>query len=526
MPKPAANSIKSTARDQLKQGGVLKWPLSEIAENFNYNELDGALADGLAIERALMPIVMISDATGTVSPNSDYLTSAKLNERSGKQVVTYEINPKARWSDGTPLSWKDFEASWTALSGKNNKYKISSSAGYELISSVRRGKTDQDVIVTFASPFSDWKSLFSPLYPAKIIGTPDGFNTGYLGKFPVTSGAFSFQKIDKTAKTLTVVRNDRWWGKRAILDKIVYRALASDAAAGAFANGEVDFFNIGPNSAAYDQAKEVKSAEIRKAAGPNYRHLTFNGARGPLKDVRVRQAIMAALNRKIIAESDLQGLDWKAEPLNNHFYVTNQKGYSNNGKDVGEYKPSKAKSLLDASGWKMAGSFRAKNGKTLELEFVIPANSSTSTNEGKLIRLMLGAVGIKVNVKPVPLQDFFDKYVNAGKFDLTAFSWIGTPFPISTAKSIYSKPTNGNIQQNYTGVGSDKLDAAMDSAEAATNSAQVIADVNAADVLIWSQANVLPLYQRPDIFAVKKSLANVGAYGFQDPRYENMGFIK
>ncbi|MDX3078659.1 ABC transporter family substrate-binding protein, partial [Streptomyces sp. MI02-7b] len=101
VPKSDANNIKATDRDQLKQGGTLKWPVGEIAENFNYGEVDGALADGFDVERALLPITMLSDAAGNVSPNPDYLTSAKVDDSSGKQVVTYEINPKAKWSDGT-----------------------------------------------------------------------------------------------------------------------------------------------------------------------------------------------------------------------------------------------------------------------------------------------------------------------------------------------------------------------------------------------------------------------------------------
>ncbi|MFJ5221000.1 ABC transporter family substrate-binding protein, partial [Streptomyces sp. NPDC088354] len=83
-----------------------------------------------------------------------------------------------------------------------------------------------------------------------------------------------------------------------------------------------------------------------------------------------------------------------------------------------------------------------------------------------------------------------------------------------------------NIQQNYTGIGSDELDAAMNKAAADTDTTQAITDANAADVLIWQQANLLPLYQRPEIFAAKSNLANIGASGFQDLSYENVGFLK
>jgi len=47
-----------------------------------------------------------------------------------------------------------------------------------------------------------------------------------------------------------------------------------------------------------------------------------------------------------------------------------------------------------------------------------------------------------------------------------------------------------------------------------------------ADGLIWKLVNVLPLYQRPQLVAAKQALANVGARGFHDLRYEDIGFTR
>jgi peptide/nickel transport system substrate-binding protein len=66
----------------------------------------------------------------------------------------------------------------------------------------------------------------------------------------------------------------------------------------------------------------------------------------------------------------------------------------------------------------------------------------------------------------------------------------------------------------------------MNKAAADTDPAQTITDTNAADVLIWKQSNLIPLYQRPDIYAVKSTLANIGAYGFADLHYQDIGFTK
>jgi peptide/nickel transport system substrate-binding protein len=107
-PPPAtANEVKATSRDQLQDGGKLTWPVSSLPSNWNYNQLDGTEQDGTYMILALMPQVFIADAKGALSYNPDYLTGPPTLVTEPKQVVTYELNPKAMWYDGTPVTWED-----------------------------------------------------------------------------------------------------------------------------------------------------------------------------------------------------------------------------------------------------------------------------------------------------------------------------------------------------------------------------------------------------------------------------------
>ncbi len=127
----------------------------------------------------------------------------------------------------------------------------------------------------------------------------------------------------------------------------------------------------------------------------------------------------------------------------------------------------------------------------------------------------------------MPSDDFFEKYINTGNFDFTVFSWIGTPFPISSSKSIYAEPKGEDIQQNYARVGSAELDALFDKATSEFDEQKAIDIGNQIDAMIWDEVHSLTLYQRPEIVATKSSLANFGAFGFATPpRYEDIGFIK
>ena len=54
-------------------------------------------------------------------------------------MVTYELNPKAIWYDGTPITAADYIAQWKASNGTNHAYQISASSGYDQIESVVEG---------------------------------------------------------------------------------------------------------------------------------------------------------------------------------------------------------------------------------------------------------------------------------------------------------------------------------------------------------------------------------------------------
>jgi peptide/nickel transport system substrate-binding protein len=523
--------INEKPLDQVKQGGTVRWAVDQFSTQWNYNQINGPNAATAQVLYGVMPYAFIADKTAKVAPNPDYVTSAKAEQSGGKQIVTIEINPKAKWSDGSPITEKDFETQWNALKDPSGKYQISSSTGYELIESVKQGKDEREVIATFKQPFADWMALWSPLYPATWQDTPEHFNKGYLNKIPLTSGPFKVEKIDKSAKTVSMVPDPNWWGAKPKLDRIITRGLELDAGVNAFVNGEVDV-NLLPNDpASYKRAKSAKNGVIRVAGGPDFRHFTINGTSPNLSDVNVRKAIAMSINRNAINKADLTGLPWPARTMDNHFLVNTQAGYKSNSGEVGQYNPDKAKQLLDAAGWKQgSGGFRTKGGKTLELRFVIPTGVPASKQEGELTQAMLKDVGVKLDIRAVPSDDFFDKYVTPGNFDITPFSWLGTPFPISSAQSIYANPVKDSsgelqVQQNFARVGSKQIDDLMDKASQSLDQNQAFNDINQADALIWQEVHSIIFYQRPQMTGVNKNLANVGSYGFAQPDYTKIGFV-
>src|SRR4051794_21700951 len=111
-----AIDINPAPRDQVKQGGTIRWAIDQFSTQWNYNQFDGTTAATSDVINALMPSPLIADEKANVTPNPDYVESAEVTKDS-PQTITYKLNPKAKWSDGTPITWKDYAAQAKALSG-------------------------------------------------------------------------------------------------------------------------------------------------------------------------------------------------------------------------------------------------------------------------------------------------------------------------------------------------------------------------------------------------------------------------
>lgn len=523
--------MRAVPYEEVPDGGTVTWAINQFPEQWNYNQVDGTQADTSNILGGILPNAFKAEEDGAPVPDGDLVTDFELTSQD-PQVVTYTLNPDAVWDDGSPITWKDFEAQWQALNGKDPKFLVSSSTGYDRIGSVEQGDEENQVVVTYAKHFTDWQGMFSPLYPAATNTDPKVFNEGWVNKIGgVTAGPFKVDKIDETAKTITLVRNPKWWGRPAKLDRLIFKTLAADATADAYVNGEVDTFDIGPEPEYYKKAEDADNSAVYAAAAPDFRHVTFNGTSPVLKDKAVRQAIAMAINRDAISIADLKGIDWPALPLNNHFFTTGQDGFTDNAGDLSKYddntSPEKASELLEKAGWTEGdGGIREKDGKQLSVRIVIPATVTVSENEAKLITSMLENIGVKATTDTVSLDGFFGDYIIPGDFDLTVFSWLGGVFPISSSPSLYFSPKGTNIQQNYARIGVPAADKLMRDALGELDRAKAIDMINEADKLIFDNVQVFPLYQRPELTAVNADIANLGSAAFLSTDYTAIGVMK
>ena len=294
----------------LQQGGDLRLAIRALPSNFNTLNIDGNQAETASMLRATMPRAFVIAPDGSMAVNTDYFTSVELT-KTDPQVVTYTINPKATWSDGTPITWEDIAAQINATSGKDEAFAIASPNGSDRVESVTRGVDDRQAVMTFAENYPEWRGMFAGntmLLPRSMTADPDVFNKGQLGNPGPSAGPFIVSSVDRTAQRITLTRNENWWGTPPVLDSITYLTLDDAARIPALQNNTIDATGI----ASLDEltiAQRTDGISIRRAPGPSWYHMTFNGAPGSiLSDKALRQAVAKGIDRQAIVNVTQRGL--------------------------------------------------------------------------------------------------------------------------------------------------------------------------------------------------------------------------
>ncbi|GGL85843.1 hypothetical protein GCM10010129_31910 [Streptomyces fumigatiscleroticus] len=521
-----AQGIGATPVGRLRDGGTLTLAVSTWPTQLNYHQVDGNTHGVSQLVRLVEPVLFLRDAKGIPHPDTDYLLSAKVTD-TAPQTVVYRLNPKARWSDGRPVGAADFAAQWRAIGRGDDRYHVADPAGYDRIASVGEGPGAHEVKVVFRTPYADWQRLFTPLYPASAITTPAQFNKGWVGRVPVTAGPFEVASLNSTTETATIVRDPDWWGARPRLDKIVLRTLLPDAALQAYRNGEIDAVDAGTTED-YAQLKNAENSEIRTGSAWDEVHIALNGAAGPLADLEVRHAVQRAVDRQALARVAAEGLPVGVPLLGNHIFMANQPGYADHSAPWGTYDLAEARRILDKAGWKQQGKDgpRTKNGRKLRLRFVISAATNRlGLDLSQLVQSMLGQAGIEVDIVKVPANDYTAKYLTQGNFDLVIFRFVDLTYP-SDVLAIYERPRGGQSFLNYGGVGDATVDKLLRQAAGTLDKKRATALYNKADAEIWRLGHDIELYQRPQMMAVRKGLANYGIPGLGDIDWTKVGWTE
>jgi peptide/nickel transport system substrate-binding protein len=189
------------------------------------------------------------------------------------------------------------------------------------------------------------------------------------GKFvkPVGTGPFIFVSFSPGSGNVEVVKNERYYGKPANLDRVIFRPITDpNTRALAIENGEVDF-TIDPPLNEINRMRNLKGITIKPYETPRVYIAKMNVKHQPLNDIKVRQALSHAIDNNAIVDHVLYGIGSPAVGS----YSSNI-AWANRSLAPYAYDPALAKRLLAEAGYTDTNGdgLLDKAGKPLELRMI------------------------------------------------------------------------------------------------------------------------------------------------------------
>jgi glutathione transport system substrate-binding protein len=487
------------------------------------------IAAGNSVATAYMEIRVLPGPTKftpdfKIVRDPDLLTAEPTSEKkNGKQVVTYKLNPAAVWSDGQPIDAKDFKFSWQLQKSSDPASggcpDLISTTGYDQIESVEGSDNDKTVTITFAKPYADWLALFDQLlFPAHAMdkGDPKANCAAIKAGWPTANGiplSGGPWKIDK-ANTLTP--NDKYWGPKPKLDRLVYQAIGNDPGVSvkALKSGEIQMIYPQPQ---LDLVKNIKALEPKVtskiAFGLSFEHIDMNTRNFHLAQLPVRQAIATAIDRPSLVQSTVGQFDNRAQVLNNRMFVNNQPQYKDNsGGKYDKGDPAAAKKLLEGAGYTLGSDgIYAKEGKRLSLEMMTTVQNPLREKTIDVVTSQLKAAGIEIRKYLNP--DIFEskekpRSLEGGQFDIALFAWVSSP-TLSGNVSIYQSVKGESQGQNYVHGNDPKVDDILAQMTQEIDPDKQADFANQADAQLWADMFTYPLYQKPTFLAWDSSYTGI-----------------
>ncbi len=449
----------------------------------------------------------------------------------GGKTWTFTLKSGLQFDDGTPITSKAIkygvERSFAPELSGGLSYHKGLLVGGDNYPGPYGGKDlasietpdDQTIVFKLKVPYGDWPWIVSMPAFAPVEKSKDDKPAEY-GKHPAASGPYKVGSYQQGV-AMTLVRNTHWKRstdkvRTAGPDKIVFKLGQDDTVAAQTLisdNGDAknsfgaDFVPAAQLAQAQNNP-QVKSRLVTSQPGA-VNFVAMNTQRGALKEVKVRQALEYAIDRKaFIAASGgaisgtpattliTPGIEGR-QPYD--LYPAGQDG-----------NVAKAKQLLKAAGH--AGDLKLT---------LISSNSSMATAQAQAVEQGLERAGVTVTLQPLDSNAVAERVTQGkGNYDLYLGSWQPDfPSPNANIQPLYDSSQIGNGGYNTSRYDNPKVDAAIAKATAEVDRSKADQEWAAIDKQIMKDAPVIPISYAKNSFLRGSNVQNffIGAF----PAYPN-----
>lgn len=365
------------------------------------------------------------------------------------RTYTFTLRGDVNFSDGTPFDAKAVVKNFEAVKANIKRHKW-----LELVNQMEalEAQDARTFVMHLKTPYYPVLYELALIRPLRFLAPsafPDDGDTSKGIKKPVGTGPWLLAE-SKLGEYDLFVRNDRYWGKKPALDRILVKVVTDpNSRLVAYETGDIDLiYGAGGHAAgqigmdAFNMLAKDKINVTAISGALGTRTLCFNSKRGPTSELAVRQAIAHAVDKDSLVKGVFLGVEKKADTL-----FAPDIPYCNLGLKPYAFDMNLASDILDKAGWKQPkeGKVREKDGQPLEIELNFVGNDALQKTIAELLQGELAKVGIKLRLTGDE-ADAFGKRQQDGDFGIIFNDTWGPPYEPHAMVSSMRSPSHADYQ--------------------------------------------------------------------------------
>lgn len=331
---------------------------------------------------------------------------------------TVTLKPDLKWSDGVAVTSRD--VIFTIQTIQNPAVRSPyASAWREIIVEAADERTVKIKLPGEYAPFLDALTVgILPEHLLEQVPAERLRSTAFNLQPVVSSGPFSFRSLatgrsNLSQQEVNMSRNDSFVGGAPKLERFTLRLYKDgDLLTRALEQREVMAAVNVPHDQleAFEGDSSLKQTTLRPYSGV---FAFFKQSTPPLDDVKVRQALLQAVNRTQLVDN-LAGATPMDGPL-----LPGQLGYDAKQKQA-PYDARRAAALLDEAGWKLENGQRRKDGRNLKLNLVSIASGDFMQTSQALQKAWV-ELGVEIESNLVRQEEFQSTVVSPHSYDVLVY---------------------------------------------------------------------------------------------------------
>lgn len=361
------------------------------------------------------------------------------------KVYTFHLREGVVYSDGTPFNAASAKKNFDAVLLHRDRHNWMESLNQIADVKAIDDKTLQITLENAYYPFLQEMTFIRPVRFCADATFPASGDTAEGIEKPIGTGMWML-KEHKDGEYAVFERNEKYWGKKPSFKYLKLEVIAdATTAVSALKTGEIDMiFDIGHILTA-DAFNELKSAGfLTYISGPQATlALALNTKNGHTSDLKVRQALLQAIDKDAICKSVYDGLRSPMDRL----FSTDLPYCDTKLNTTYDYNTKKAEALLEETGWLLdSGSkFRSKNGDTLSLEYCYISTDTVSKTLGEVLQSMYADIGVEIKLVGEEPNSFYDRQ-KSGEFDIIVSETWGNQYDPHSMVASFREPSHADYR--------------------------------------------------------------------------------